>query len=173
MRVRAGKRKVFLVALTTILISGCAGPGKKWPGLSKIRKEPPAIATRLGPESPLDEILFESVRPPDSIGVAAAGFDADMKGAEGASDWTAMPIPVDVHVDHAAPVDVSATAQPVEHFVGLALAQHPSIRAARQRVAAETNRISQVRALPDPQFMNTFWPIQDQSLQTAAGRVGN
>ena len=68
----------------------------------------------------------------------------------------------------------SARVQPgVDYFVGLALAQHPSIQAARQRVSAEVNRIPQVRALPDPMFNNTFWPIHDQSIQTAAGRVGN
>ncbi len=53
------------------------------------------------------------------------------------------------------------------------LAQHPSIQAARQRVSAEVNRIPQARALPDPMFNNTFFPSQDQSIQTAAGRVGN
>ena len=69
--------------------------------------------------------------------------------------------------------DVVTESQPVEYFVQLALQQHPSIHAARQRVSAEVNRIPQVRALPDPMFNNTFWPIHDQSLQTAAGRVGN
>ena len=28
-------------------------------------------------------------------------------------------------------------------------------------------------ALEDPTFGNTFWPIQDQALQTAGGRVGH
>ncbi|MGB0596589.1 MAG: TolC family protein [Rubripirellula sp.] len=64
-------------------------------------------------------------------------------------------------------------AQTVDQFVQIALANHPSIRAARQRVSAELNRMPQVRALPDPKFTNTFWPLHDQSLQTAAGRVGN
>ena len=63
--------------------------------------------------------------------------------------------------------------QPVAYFIDLALASHPQIQAARQRVAAEANRIPQVRALPDPRFNNTFWPIQDQALQTAAGRIAN
>ncbi|MDA9856517.1 TolC family protein [Rubripirellula sp.] len=63
--------------------------------------------------------------------------------------------------------------QTVDQFVQIALANHPSIRAARQRVSAELNRMPQVRALPDPKFTNTFWPLHDQSLQTAAGRVGN
>ncbi len=63
--------------------------------------------------------------------------------------------------------------QPLEHFVDLALAGHPSILAARHRVSAAMNRIPQARALPDPSFQNVFWPIQDQSIQTAAGRIGN
>jgi outer membrane protein TolC len=63
--------------------------------------------------------------------------------------------------------------QTVDQFVQIALANHPSIRAARQRVSAELNRMPQMRALPDPKFTNTFWPLHDQSLQTAAGRVGN
>lgn len=63
--------------------------------------------------------------------------------------------------------------QPVEFFVQQALASHPRIQAARQRVAAATNVIPQARALPDPNFSNTFWPLHDQALQTAAGRIGN
>lgn len=67
----------------------------------------------------------------------------------------------------------SESPQSVDHYVSLALAGHPSILAARNRVAAEANRIEQVSSLPDPTFSNMFWPIHDQSLQTAAGRVGN
>jgi outer membrane protein TolC len=61
----------------------------------------------------------------------------------------------------------------VDAYVRRALASHPSVLAARQRVAAELNRVAQVTALPDPQFNNTFWPLQDQALQTAGGRVAN
>ena len=63
--------------------------------------------------------------------------------------------------------------QPVSYFVSTALANHPKIRAARNRVAAASNVIPQARALPDPMLGNTFWPIQDQALQTAGGRVGH
>lgn len=63
--------------------------------------------------------------------------------------------------------------QPVEYFVGTALARHPRILAARQRVAAATNVIPQAKALPDPTFNNTFWPLHDNAIQTAAGRVAN
>ena len=66
-----------------------------------------------------------------------------------------------------------STGQPVEYFVGTALARHPKILAARQRVSAATNVIPQAKALPDPTFNNTFWPLHDNALQTAGGRVGN
>ncbi|QEG01494.1 putative outer membrane efflux protein MdtP [Stieleria maiorica] len=69
--------------------------------------------------------------------------------------------------------NVHVTQQPVNYFVSTALANHPKIRAARNRVAATSNVIPQARALPDPKFNNTFWPIQDQALQTAGGRVGH
>ncbi|MCC7336022.1 MAG: TolC family protein [Pirellulaceae bacterium] len=67
----------------------------------------------------------------------------------------------------------SGTQQPAQYFVSVALAGHPKIRAARQRVAAAANVAPQVSALPDPMFNNTFWPIQNQALQTAGGRVGH
>ena len=66
-----------------------------------------------------------------------------------------------------------STQEPVEYFVSIALAGHPKIQAARSRVAATVNVIPQARSLPDPKFGNTFWPIHDQALQTAGGRVGH
>ncbi|QDT05155.1 Outer membrane efflux protein [Rubripirellula lacrimiformis] len=71
------------------------------------------------------------------------------------------------------PDSQSSSGQPVEYFVGTALARHPKILAARQRVAAATNVIPQANALPDPTFNNTFWPLHDNAIQTAAGRVAN
>ncbi|WP_425399191.1 TolC family protein [Aeoliella sp.] len=68
---------------------------------------------------------------------------------------------------------VAERQQPVDYFVQVALGGHPKIRAARNRVAAAANVIPQARALPDPSFNNTFWPIQNQALQTAGGRVGH
>jgi outer membrane protein TolC len=63
--------------------------------------------------------------------------------------------------------------QPVEHLVDVALSVHPRIRAARARVAAASNRAPQVSSLEDPVLTNSFYPISDQALQTAAGRAGN
>ncbi len=67
----------------------------------------------------------------------------------------------------------SSSGRPVEYFVGIALAGHPRIQAARHRVAAATNVIPQAKALPDPMFNNTFWPLHDQALQTAGGRIAH
>ena len=61
----------------------------------------------------------------------------------------------------------------LDSLISLALSVHPSIQAARQKVSALRHRIPQVTALEDPIFGNTFWPIQDQALQTAGGRVGH
>lgn len=62
---------------------------------------------------------------------------------------------------------------PLPELIATALSRHPRIVAARQRVSAAANRIPQAQALPDPNFSNTFWPLHEQSLQTAGGRVGN
>ena len=61
------------------------------------------------------------------------------------------------------PTPNSPTA-PVEFFVSEALSRHPKILAARQRVAAASNVIPQAKALPDPTFNNTFWPLHDNVL---------
>ncbi|MEO1615609.1 MAG: TolC family protein [Planctomycetota bacterium] len=61
----------------------------------------------------------------------------------------------------------------LQTLITQALSVHPRIQAARQRVAALNNRVPQVTALDDPVVGNTFWPIQDQALQTAGGRVGH
>jgi cobalt-zinc-cadmium efflux system outer membrane protein len=70
-------------------------------------------------------------------------------------------------------VSSSVARQPIEYFVDVALEVHPRIRAARSRVAAASNRAPQVSALDDPVLTNSFYPISDQALRTAAGRAGN
>ncbi len=74
--------------------------------------------------------------------------------------------------DAASPSADSPSAS-VDDFINAALASHPKLLAARQRVAAATNVIPQAQALPDPRFDNTFWPLSENALQTAGGRVGN
>lgn len=68
---------------------------------------------------------------------------------------------------------LAATGQPVEYFVGLALQNHPRVRASRARVAAASNRAPQASSLEDPVVTNSFYPFSDQALQTAAGRAGH
>lgn len=63
-----------------------------------------------------------------------------------------------------------AGAHPVDYYVLIALERNPEILAARQEVAAHAQVIPQVTALDDPMLVETFQPIDDHSLQTAAGR---
>lgn len=84
-------------------------------------------------------------------------------GGGGLFDSQIPPLRVSVSPPLPAPGAQAPARQPVDFFVQQALAVHPSIRAARQRVAAELDRIPQVTALPDPQFTNTFWPIPDNN----------
>lgn len=66
-----------------------------------------------------------------------------------------------------------AGAHPVDFYVQTALARNPEIQALERRVAAQSEVIPQVTTLPDPMLSNAFWPISDNSLQTAAGRATN
>lgn len=112
----------------------------------------------------------------DEPGVKEKGDDEDTKGKDSSDrDSDAQDESKDGEADRAAePIATpSPNGQPVEYFVGTALARHPKILAARQRVAAATNVIPQAKALPDPTFNNTFWPLHDNAIQTAAGRVAN
>jgi cobalt-zinc-cadmium efflux system outer membrane protein len=68
---------------------------------------------------------------------------------------------------------VEVLRQPESYFVETAMAGHPRVLAARARVAAATNRPLQASSLADPTITNTFFPLSDQALQTAAGRAGN
>ena len=61
----------------------------------------------------------------------------------------------------------------VDYYVQLALDQNPTIRAAQRRVSAQAEVIPQVTALNDPVLSDTFFPIDGNSPQTAAGRAPN
>lgn len=88
----------------------------------------------------------------------------DKNGVRDGTDDSPIPALSDSHSFHC---------QTVEYFVRTALARHPKLLAAKQRVAAATNVIPQAKALPDPTFNNTFWPLHGNAIQTAAGRVAN
>lgn len=61
----------------------------------------------------------------------------------------------------------------VDACVAIALAGHPKIAAARSRVQAARNRVPQARAIEDPMLENMFFPITNNALQTAGGRMQN
>ena len=171
MSVTSSKRKLFVAALMAFSAGGCASTEKWRSGFAQTDAPKPsapsggesvsweevlAKASKIQPVTFKDGLTQTEVETPDSA------------QTENAAAENTLPVPVDI-----ARAEAIATNETVDYFIGLALAKHPSIQAARQRVSAEANRIPQVRALPDPKFNNTFWPIHDQSLQTAAGRVGN
>lgn len=108
----------------------------------------------------------EEDKKPEDKELGDKGSDVDKEAQEKENDSVSPLLPDAPSLD-------SPTGQPVEYFVGTALARHPKILAARQRVAAATNVIPQAKALPDPTFNNTFWPLHDNAIQTAAGRVAN
>lgn len=155
------KRKFLACVLMAFYAAGCASTNSVRPR-SNARSPDPAVETRglidVSPASDIQPAGFKEIL------VQANPIATTTDGAGGLEE---------VLVPAAIPEASAETPEGVEHFVTLALAGHPSIQAARQRVAVEMNRIPQVSALPDPRFNNTFWPIHDQALQTAAGRVGN
>ncbi len=62
---------------------------------------------------------------------------------------------------------------PVDFYVRIALERNPEIRAASRRAEAQQEVIPQVTALDDPLLGDTFWPVTDNSPQTASGRMPN
>ncbi len=169
-RVSARKRKLFVVALMSISASGCASSRNWQPSFAKNQENQRAAPTS-GESVSWDEILADtSPTPVQPVGFNNAIGQVEPGRESGERELGERELG---ETESGGQVAVAQNAHGVDYFVSLALAQHPSIQAARQRVSAEVNRIPQVRALPDPMFNNTFWPIQDQSLQTAAGRVGN
>ncbi|MFH5802793.1 TolC family protein [Alienimonas sp. DA493] len=59
----------------------------------------------------------------------------------------------------------------LDESASLAVARSPRARAARDRAAAVAARLPQVTALDDPMVMSTSYPLRDQALQTAGGRI--
>lgn len=122
-----------------------------------------------------DAAMSVEAESPSDRGVAAYFGGTAYLGSTGNLGITA-PVMISVtEMPSAEPTELSSgeSNRSVDEFIQIALAGHPGLLAARHRVSAEINRIPQARALPDPAFNNIFWPIQDQALQTAAGRIGN
>lgn len=165
------KRQLLAAALMVATASGCAS-SRPSPSTFASDNASPAIQADQAAISWDAVLAVASERNPGGE-VQPVGFDNDV---------IAFALPkIDSTVDendNGPPSSADDLADPtknspVEYFVELALASHPKIQAARQRVAAQLNRVPQARALPDPMFNNTFWPVHDQALQTAAGRVGH
>lgn len=193
MLVRELKRKLLLVALVSISAGGCAAPANWGSSFAKFGEPKKIGETKQAPPSSSDSdswdaLLAEATLSTESV-VQPVGFDdaanpakpvvtavaADDVQASVATGGEPLAVPVDLPMAEfiGQATGLAGQAQTVDYFVDLAMAGHPSIQAARQRVSAEVHRIPQARALPDPKLNNTFWPVKDQSLQTAAGRVGN
>lgn len=72
------------------------------------------------------------------------------------------------------PIDIDTSApHPASFYVQRALERNPEILAAQRSVAAQAEVIPQVTALDDPLLVDSFQPIDDNSVQTAAGRGPN
>jgi len=160
-----------IVTACFLLVSGCAVPTKQ------------AARSTVNPQSSISDsaIGTSSNSSQSSQTVSQVGFlsqdnedeDAAVADLNAQGDSTS-------HAIEAAPPEI-LPAVPVEFeprsdlqsLIAQAVASHPSIAAARQKVASVSNRIPQATALDDPLFNNTFWPIHDQALQTAGGRVGH
>lgn len=171
------------VLLAIVVNSGCKTRVGHAIATTVFRDHPPSVALLADAESEkgtvahhrtlfgdalLREKLLEDGRATDGhLQTVAFQLEADLDRQSQGVAATIQPLEDDLALESAnAPVDLQS-------LIATALAVHPRIQAARQRVAALSNRVPQVTALEDPVIGNTFWPIQDNALQTAGGRVGH
>ncbi len=176
MSINRRKRKVFAAVLMAISVGGCAS-SDQW--RAKFAEKPKPQPSEVPGGVTGNEVLAVASLPASGTQIQPVAYRDGAMVAAPQTDpaENAQEPEQDKSSDEARQLPTPnmsiSSSQSVDHFVGLALAGHPSIQAARQRVSAEVNRIPQARALPDPMFNNTFFPLHDQSIQTAAGRVGN
>jgi outer membrane protein, heavy metal efflux system len=112
-------------------------------------------------------------QPTATVGKITSAARLNVKSASFHAPLVAAP-PTELEAETNVEVELpERKSESIDYFLTVALQNHPKLLAARQRVAAASNVIPQARALPDPTFNNTFWPLHDQALQTAGGRVGN
>ncbi len=177
------KRKLFLVALLSVSVAGCTSLPNRQQSIAKDKERQKWLSVS-NDSGAWDAVQVEAPELSGGDGVRPVGYQdgvviaAPDTLAGQQADGEAPAVTLDGDPVLPGPMvfpepEAMGIVQPVSHFVDLAMSQHPSILAARHRVSAELNRIPQVRALPDPVLKNTFLPIHDQALQTAAGRVGN
>ena len=154
----------ILLGVCLLLASGCMLPQNRT--ARNTVKHSPSHAV----DSPfVNELPAKSTQPIQPVGFVQEiddGAVADTPEYHDSSEPTAV-------VVEALPIPSPEQTTDLDSLIAQALATHPKLAAARQRVAALSHRVPQVTALDDPMFGNTFWPIQDQALQTAGGRVAH
>lgn len=72
-----------------------------------------------------------------------------------------------------APTEDISGPKNVEYYVSLALDRNPNVLAAQRGAFARAEVVSQATALDDPMLSDSFQPITNHSVQTAAGRGVN
>jgi cobalt-zinc-cadmium efflux system outer membrane protein len=167
---KPAKSTVVLVAgLLLVASSGCRQlPAQQAASADSLHSRPTQLASEAA-DSSIELSSQPTELPPIDNAVELVQHQANAAGDESGvsvKDREAVTAPT--------PEDsASVVAQPVDYFVGIAMSAHPRVRAARARVAAASHRAPQARSLDDPLLSNSFYPISDQALQTAAGRAGN
>lgn len=134
---------------------------------------PSRYLARSGTLSPPGDVVSQTARsapaPPD-FQLPAAQANQSVTQVEYLIPESGL---VPIELDESAAEMPAAVTDSLDSLIVSALQSHPDVAAARQRVSATVNRVPQARALPDPMFSNTFWPIHAHALQTAGGRIGN
>lgn len=88
------------------------------------------------------------------------------------SDWAATSLAMDGPTT--LPIEPELSGEnTLDFYVQVALERNPQVLAAQHIVAAQAEVIPQVTALADPMLTETFQPLTENSLQTAAGRGPN
>jgi len=149
----------ILAASTISIVAGCRSVPDRVE--NRVAASPTPVVAEVEPDSTTDALADESVQ---LVQHQAPASDTDTDPSE-PSRSESIPTP--------SATEITSEPQPVDYFVGIALGNHPRIRAARARVSAASQRAPQARSLEDPVLSNSFYPISDQALQTAGGRAGN
>ncbi|TWU46767.1 Outer membrane efflux protein [Rubripirellula reticaptiva] len=166
------KRRALLLCI--LLASGCHAGSERFAS-TPISASQPKKPTIKAPARPLVSLV--GFREDDQskggesgrVGVGENNDTNSIDSKMAISDLRAANLPTPL-----LPISVTSPRPDLlPELIATALSTHPSIAAARQRVAAAQHRIPQATALEDPMVGNTFWPIHDQALQTAGGRVAH
>lgn len=187
----ARSRVGLLILVVALACSGCKTHPNSESATMAARVPVPAGETRLpvsvdvSPEgdpaaesrSPIVHLagfrIEEEAETEDNAGADRSNSDDEDSKASNAEGVSVDPVELpDVSSIALAKESVDSKTD-LPSLIAQALAVHPRIQAARHRVTALRHRIPQVTALDDPVVGNIFWPIHDQALQTAGGRVGH